>query len=482
MTTDTVRQVRSRFDAARLAHLAPHAPAIALLAGLAVLLFTAGGSTIVQVSWLAVVAGREIVQSGLPSVDHLTVLGAGHRWIDQQWLAHLAFYGLMTLGGMKAVSLVGAAAALLAYGILLAAANRERTASPTAITLVALLAGASAPWGFQVRAQELVLPLFATVLALLLADPAAERLRTLVVLPLLCLWANLHGSAVIGAAVVSLYGLAVLAGSRFRRRAARRAAPFVLVPPLTLIVSPYGVSLIRYYRLLLVDPPFRNLVQEWQAPRPAAYTAPFFVLAAVAVALLVFRFRRFRPFEAVLLLVTVALALDAIRNTVWFALAALAVLPARVFPVRAPRPSAAGGALAVVAAAGLLAVCGVAVAASPSHYEGPLGRPAARAVAAAAGRAAGPIYADDAHADWVLWNVRAARGRVLYDSRLELLDRPEIQRIADLQDLRGPWERTLAGVNVLVVEPELAARFVRARWGRVVYADAGTAVLLRGPA
>ena len=50
--------------------------------------------TVVQDTWLALVAGREVAGSGLPSTDTLTVLGAGAEWVDQQWLGQLALYGV----------------------------------------------------------------------------------------------------------------------------------------------------------------------------------------------------------------------------------------------------------------------------------------------------------------------------------------------------------------------------------------------------
>src|SRR5207244_2092533 len=56
--------------------------------------------------WMALVSGREIAQHGLPSHDALAVMTEGARWIDQQWLAQFALYGLSSLGGMKLTLLV----------------------------------------------------------------------------------------------------------------------------------------------------------------------------------------------------------------------------------------------------------------------------------------------------------------------------------------------------------------------------------------
>ena len=58
----------------------------AVLAGLA-------GFELVGDSWLTLVSGREVVQQGLPQHDQLMAMSHGVRWVDQQWLAHLTYYG-----------------------------------------------------------------------------------------------------------------------------------------------------------------------------------------------------------------------------------------------------------------------------------------------------------------------------------------------------------------------------------------------------
>ena len=50
-------------------------------------------------SWLALVTGREIWQTGLPHHEVLTAMSHGSNWVDQQWLAQLTTYGLYLLAG-----------------------------------------------------------------------------------------------------------------------------------------------------------------------------------------------------------------------------------------------------------------------------------------------------------------------------------------------------------------------------------------------
>src|SRR4051794_32734576 len=80
--------------------------ALMCCAGWLVLLAITLPQQLVQDSWLTLVSGREVAQHGLPAVDHLTVWTQGTSWIDQQWLAQLAFYRLFELGGLRAVMLV----------------------------------------------------------------------------------------------------------------------------------------------------------------------------------------------------------------------------------------------------------------------------------------------------------------------------------------------------------------------------------------
>jgi hypothetical protein len=77
-------------------------------------------------------AGREVVENGLPSRDELTVYGLGNTWTDQQWLAQIFIYGTYSLGGHALLSIATAALVVLAFAIATAAA-RSLGAGPRAI-------------------------------------------------------------------------------------------------------------------------------------------------------------------------------------------------------------------------------------------------------------------------------------------------------------------------------------------------------------
>ena len=224
----------------RILETSPFPILLVCLVGIVLLSFFAP-SIVVGDTWLTLMAGREVVDHGLPHTEHLTILADGRTWTDQQWLAQGAFYAAHGLAGMRAVILLGVALVLLALGLAMATA-RAGGASSRSTFVIGLLAILAGPWGWTLRAQTAALPLFAGVIWLLVdASRSGVRLRTLLVLPLLVLWANLHGSVVLGASLTVL--LAVVEFARTRRLASMPLALLVL-SPLAVLASPYGWKLV----------------------------------------------------------------------------------------------------------------------------------------------------------------------------------------------------------------------------------------------
>ena len=277
-------------------------------------------------------AGRAIVAHGLPHTDTLTVAGAGHRWIDQQWLAHVVFYELFRTVGWFGPALLCAAAVGAAVAGL--AAMLVRRGLPVGMAMAWPTVGYFvAVQNTTVRAQTLAYPLFVAVLAVVLADhrrgrPARSSLWAVAVL---VLWANLHGSVLIG--VGSLAGGALLGAALAlrggRRGDARNFAGLALGGCAAVFVTPYSpADLVAYYRSVIGNPVIAKVVSEWQRPTLIG-SWPFFVLvlaAAVVVALTVRR-RRLPSPPAVAIAAGLAVAsTTAVRYDVWFALAGVLVL------------------------------------------------------------------------------------------------------------------------------------------------------------
>lgn len=433
---------------------------------------------LVQDSWLTFVSGREVA-NGLPRTDGLTVFGEGARWIDQQWLAHLAFYGLAAAGGVKAALLAHVTLLTAAFCLALAAA-RQLGASGRSVFWIGAASLFLAPWMFQLRSQSFAYLLFVAVLWLLARDSRAPSRQVFLVLPILVLWANLHGSVVLGAGLVALRGL-----TAWRRP---RSAALVVLAPLCVLASPYALSLVGYYRHMLVGPEFARIVGEWRPPT-FSQAWPFFLLALAAVWLLARAGSRLTLFERLAVLATVVAGFLAVRNITWFALAWVvlgpvaleAVLPAREEQRPGPPLRLLAGASVVAIPAALLAM-----AVWPAKaYESRWSEPALRAVSRVTDtHPSARVFASDRYADWLLWRRPELAGRVAFDVRFELYDDDQLEAIFRFRNRIGDdWRAAAAGYELVVLDRvadrELEAPLLDSPGARRLYADELVSVLHR---
>jgi hypothetical protein len=426
-------------------------------------------TTIASDSWFCLLGGRIVAHSGLPHHDTLTVLAHGREWVDQQWLGHLAIYGLWSAGGwpLATLAIAGLYLGALTVGV---ASARSLGASERSATLILIACFMVGLPNTALRAQVLAYPLFALVLALLLADDRARSRRVFLVFPLLVLWANVHGSVVVGAAIVSLQG-AVLALTALRRRLPvrqqlPRAAVFLLAPWACVLASPYAFALPGYYQRTLANRSFDQLVFEW-TPSTVRNEPIFFVVLLLALWLAFGSGRAFGTFARLALLLSAIGGLVAIRNVVWFALVAVAVLPraldAAIPPQETPRHRRINLALATIAVTGLTATAVATAAQGRDWFE--RGFPAKAGDIVSRAVAANPqteVFANDRYADWLLFEHPNLRGRLAYDIRFELFTDRELRGIYDFTLQRGlTWRRIATGYDVFVLDPTQQKSVIR---------------------
>jgi len=437
-----------------------------------------------QDTFLAFVDGRLVAQHGLPHADTLTYWSLGRPWTDQQWGAHLALYELARLGGVRLAAVVGVACVACALAIA-ATVARRLGASQRSVAVGLLLPVLGAPWLAQVRTQSLALAPFVLVYALLALDARRPGRRVLLVLPVLAVWANLHGTVVLAAGLTGLYALTLL-----RKRASRlRAGALLAGAPLCVVASPYGLGLVGYYHTMFVSAPLREYVSEWGPPTIGSASAIFFLSAFGLVALWARHGPVLTSFERWALPVLLFGALTAARNCVWFELAAAVSFPRLLDAAWPSRIALTAGvrrtnvALASLALAALVAVAATQLTRPASWVE----RGRSPAAAGAVAKAAGPdgiVLADEEHADWLLWQQPSLAGRIAYDVRFELFDRREMVAIRSLLvGSHAMWAR--CGVTARVVtfahpwtRKRIAAQNVLAKGARqVADADGFSAVV-----
>ena len=265
-------------------------------------------------SWLALVTGRDVWQSGLPHHDTLTALSYGAPWVDQQWLSQLLSYGAYLTGGLELMAVTNALLLSAALAGCVAGARRLG-ASASSVLLALPLCAVLVMYSWEVRTQNFVLPLFVATTYLLASDSRQSSRRVYWCLPLLVLWANLHGSVIVGAALVSGYALVEVAGSLWEKPRAVRPRSLVLLaaPWLCMLASPYATSLPHYYRTIFSSG-FADSVTEWAPATLTLQHAPLYLLVLSGIWLLGRTGGRASAFEKLAFVGLSLLAFDAVRN------------------------------------------------------------------------------------------------------------------------------------------------------------------------
>ena len=451
-------------------------------------------------SWLALVAGREVWQSGLPQQETLTALAHGASWIDQQWLSQLITYGVYRVGGLALLGLFNVA--LLAGAVGACAVGARRLGASTASVLLVLpVCAAIVVYSREVRTQELILPLFVATSYLLASDSRRPSGRVYWCLPLLVLWANLHGTVSLGAALVALRGLTLAWERRHdlahRPRAWVRPVALLAGGPACMLATPYGVPIVSYYRATLLGGTLRQTVTEWQPITSVALMAVlFFLLAGAALWAFGRHPGRTTLWERLALLALAAGSIQVIRNALFFALLALLVLPLTLPVAKGRLTSGGAGAsvsrgrlnltLATLSALAVLILVLATLARPDSAIELTYQRTRILQVVehqTAANRAL-KVFADVRFADWLLWRDPALAGRLANDARFELLTPSQIMRLQNALAATGPgWKQGFRGFRLVVLDrryaPQAVSGLLQEAGHRVLYNDGNRVVILR---
>ncbi len=381
-----------------------------------------------------------IFANGFPTTDSFSSTYAGEPWIAKEWLSQVLYALAFRLGGWTGV--VALAAAAFAATIALLARALERTlASIEVITCLCAAFMLAAPH-VVARPHLLVLPVVLCWTAGLVRALDGDGKPPFLILPLMTLWANLHGSFLLGlllAGAAALESL-VAAAPGTRRKVFAAWSLFGIAAVAAACVTPYGLGtaaaaldVLRLGDLLPAVDEFRP--PDFSKPSPLE----FILLAAIGVA--VWRGVRLPPVRILVILGLVHLALSGERYAETLGLLAplyLAAPLARQFPEMASKaPKARADGRSVIAGLVLLAVAAVAVAGFARTDPSPNARisPVA-AVAAIKAANVGPVLNDYDFGGYMI----AARLPTFVDGRAELYGETFLLRYRNavlLSDLAG---------------------------------------------
>ncbi|HEY7947294.1 MAG TPA: hypothetical protein VID75_06440 [Acidimicrobiales bacterium] len=385
-------------------------------------------------------------------LDHHRVLNqdiysytvAGHSWITPEWGYGVLLAESVRLIGPVAFWLLSAGLATLTV-IAVAVRSRLVGAGWTWTGLLCVEVGVAVTLSLDDRPQ--MVSYFFLALLLLMLSLARRRPGWLYAIPLLfVLWANMHGSFLLGLGVLVLEVL----GSVMRRRVGRVVVPDPLstkpavitlgLSAVVTFVNPFGPGVYSSALGVTFNSTIRQLIQEWQSPNfhDVAILAVVIVPVAITVGYLAFSGGDVPALELVLAGFLLVSTLNAVRFLPYFAIAWCA-LAARCSPLRreAVRPT--------VLVWPLLAVLGLSILQGPWW---PAGTPAASVPVRAV------RYLEHQHGrvfSTYLWNdyLDYAGIRVFVDGRTELYtSTPVLQQYLAVNDLTTDPDRVLRAYHV----------------------------------
>jgi hypothetical protein len=202
----------------------------------------------------------------LVSRDTYSYSATGARFFDHEWLGEAVMaisYNAAGVIGLKLWKFFSTAVTLL----LVADAEASTGASPSIQLPVLLIASVGLILQAQFRPQIFTLACFSALLALLARESYGRNARLWLVVPLMALWANLHGGFFIGIAAMLIYAGAIMAGDFFTERGLERGGRLILMTAggsLATLLNPYGIGLWKTVFRALKDPYTRSVVKDWQ--------------------------------------------------------------------------------------------------------------------------------------------------------------------------------------------------------------------------
>jgi hypothetical protein len=271
--------------------------------------------------WHLAVARWILEHRAFPSADPFSHTMPGAHWIAFEWLSEMIYAGAHALGGWPAVVIVAAAAIAIAFGLLLHFLLQRLDVIPALI--LALAAVVLAAPHMLARPHALVLPVMVAWVAALVGAVERRAAPPFTFLPLIALWANLHGSVAIGVAFIAPAALeALLQTSRSEwSKTTLRWLVFGALAVIAASLTPYGPGILLAPISTLSLGSALSIIGEWK-PQDFGKLGAFEVVLLVSVGYALLRGITLPPIRILVVLGLLHLALSQSRHADLLALLA----------------------------------------------------------------------------------------------------------------------------------------------------------------
>ncbi len=293
------------------------------------LLFLAGDRLLIDpdTQWQITVGQWILDHRAVPETDVYSFTMRGQPWISTQWLAQVLYAKAYAWAGWTGPVVLAAAASAATFALLARFLSRQLSES-AAIVFVSVALALTAPH-ILARPHVLALPVMVAWIGGLIAAADRHGAPSFRLLPLMALWANLHGGFVFGLVMIAPIALdaVVNAQAPLRRQLVLRWAGFAAAALVASCCTPYGWNALLASRKILALGSALPLITEW---RPADFgtLGPFEICLLGGIGLALLRGVKLPPLRIVLLLGLIHMALAQARAGEILALLAPLVLAA----------------------------------------------------------------------------------------------------------------------------------------------------------
>ncbi|MBV8131183.1 MAG: hypothetical protein JO282_01540 [Alphaproteobacteria bacterium] len=216
-------------------------------------------------TYLHIAAGRwMLAHAALPIHDPFSHSLAGATWVPHEWLAELILAAVYNLAGWSGLVLLTAAA--FAASLALLTRFLLRWAEPFSTLIAVVLAAALVQGHLLVRPHLLALPLLVLWSGALFAARDTGSAPPFRLLPVMALWANLHGGFMFGLGLALFLAPEAAFAPGRRAQEARRWGGFGLLAVAAALVTPNGMAgFVEPFRLIAM-PALQTSFGEWLSP------------------------------------------------------------------------------------------------------------------------------------------------------------------------------------------------------------------------
>lgn len=214
--------------------------------------------------WQIKVGQWIVAHHAVPFTDIYSFTRAGAPWMSSSWLAQVLFAKAFDLGGWSGVVILSALAAAVAFALFTHILCRVLPPLHAGVATVAILVLTMSH--LLARPHVLAMPVMIAWVAGLASASGRGKAPSLALLPLMTMWANLHGGFVFGLALIGAFALDALwnAEAAQRKQVALRWILFGLAAVGASCVTPYGWGSLLAARNILSLGEVLSLIAEWR--------------------------------------------------------------------------------------------------------------------------------------------------------------------------------------------------------------------------